>query len=215
MSLLAPPRASLLAPSVRSRSPAQRWRDRRRSGAVQRTVDRLVPPPRRAFAKHGRSLIIPPARVENAQHIEIGDDVIVHEHVWFSVVPHFAEITPRLVIEDGVRIGRCCQLSVVGSTTIECGAIIGDFVQIGDTFHPYDVEDRMAALVPPVPVRIGRGAVLGSHVVVLPGVTIGEGAYVEHHAVVSGDVPPGAYVAGYPARPPRPTTEIDDGNDSP
>lgn len=181
--------------------------DHRRAAAVQRKVDRLVPPPPHAFARFGRALIIPPARVESPQHIEIGDDVVVHEHVWFSVVPYFPDVTPRLIIEDGVRIGRCCQLSVVGSTTIERGAIVGDFVQIGDTFHPYDVEDRMAALVRPVPVRIGRGAVLGSHVVVLPGVTIGEGAYVEHHAVVSSDVPAGAYVAGYPARPPRPAAD--------
>lgn len=164
-------------------------------------VARLVAPAPHAFARFGRSVIVPPARVENPQYIEIGDGVVIHEHVWFSVVPKFLpETVPRVVIGDHVRIGRCCQLSVVGEVTIERGAIIGDFVQIGDTFHPYEAQDRLAALTPSVPVRIGRGAILGSHVVVLPGVVIGAGAYVEHHSVVGRDVPPGAFVAGSPAR---------------
>lgn len=160
-----------------------------------------MPPPTGSFARHGRSFIVPPARVENPQFIEIGNGVIVHEHVWFSVVAHFqSSTTPRLVIEDDVRIGRCCQFSVAGQVTIERGAIIGDFVQIGDTFHPYEAEDRMPALTSPVPVRIGRGVVIGSHAVVLPGVTIGAGACVEHHSVVSHDVPAGTVVAGSPAQ---------------
>lgn len=154
--------------------------------------------------------------MENAQYIEIGDGVIVHEHVWFSVVPHFQPcIMPRLVIEDDVRIGRCCQFSVAGEVTVERGAIIGDFVQIGDTFHPYEAEDRMAALTPPAPVRVGRGAVIGSHAVVLPGVSIGPGAYVEHHAVVGHDVPAGTLVAGSPARPRRADPDLDLNSDSP
>jgi acetyltransferase-like isoleucine patch superfamily enzyme len=154
--------------------------------------------------------------VENPQYIEIGDGVIVHEHVWFSVVPHFRpSITPRLVIEDDVRIGRCCQFSVVGEVIIERGAVIGDFVQIGDTYHPYEADDRMAALTSPVPVRVGRGTVIGSHVVVLPGVTIGPGAYIEHHSVVGHDVPAGTLVAGYPARPRRADPDLDLNSDSP
>jgi len=36
---------------------------------------------------------------------------------------------------------------------------------------------------------------------VLPGVTIGDGAVVGANAVVSHDIPPGARVAGVPARP--------------
>ena len=117
------------------------------------------------------------------------------------MVRHLPDVTPRVVIGDHVRIGRSCQLSVIQELVIEQDVVIGDFVQIGDTFHPYEAEDRMAALTPPKPVRIGRGAIVGSHAVVLPGVTIGAGAYVEHHSVVGADVEPGEVVAGYPARP--------------
>ncbi len=49
--------------------------------------------------------------------------------------------------------------------------------------------------------RIGRGAFIGVHCVVLPGVSIGERALVGAGSVVTSDVPPGMTVAGVPARP--------------
>jgi acetyltransferase-like isoleucine patch superfamily enzyme len=142
-------------------------------------------------------------RVENPQFVSIGNGVLIHENVWLSVVAHFPGVTPVLDIGDNVRIGRGCQLSVAGELIIEKNAIIGDFVQIGDTVHPFDVVDRMPALTPPQPVRIGIGAVIGSHVTITPGVTVGAGAYVEHQSVVNGNVEPGTRVAGIPARPVR------------
>jgi acetyltransferase-like isoleucine patch superfamily enzyme len=57
-----------------------------------------------------------------------------------------------------------------------------------------------------VPTRVKRGASIGSGTVVLCGVTIGEGAMVGAGAVVTADVPPGATVAGVPARVLRPRT---------
>jgi acetyltransferase-like isoleucine patch superfamily enzyme len=160
-----------------------------------------VPPPRSAFGAFGRSVIVPPARVESPDCVFVGDGTVIHEHSWFSVVRHFPGIEPRVVIGDDVRIGRCCQFSVARELIIERNAIIGDFVQIGDTFHPWDVDDRMPALVDPSPVHIGQGAIVASHVVVLPGVTIGAGAYVEHHSIVQHDVAAGQVVSGRPARP--------------
>jgi acetyltransferase-like isoleucine patch superfamily enzyme len=49
-------------------------------------------------------------------------------------------------------------------------------------------------------VRIGAGAWLGAKVIVLPGVTIGDGAVVAAGAVVTRDVDPMTIVAGVPAR---------------
>ena len=48
--------------------------------------------------------------------------------------------------------------------------------------------------------RIGPGAFIGVHCVVLPGVTIGRGAVVGAGSVVTKDVAPGTVVAGVPAR---------------
>jgi acetyltransferase-like isoleucine patch superfamily enzyme len=51
-----------------------------------------------------------------------------------------------------------------------------------------------------LPTYVARGASIGSHATILPGVTIGEHALVGAGAVVTRDVPPYAVVAGVPAR---------------
>lgn len=50
------------------------------------------------------------------------------------------------------------------------------------------------------PVSIGSNVYIGARAVVLPGVTIGDGAIVGAGSVVRRDVPSGAVVAGNPAR---------------
>jgi acetyltransferase-like isoleucine patch superfamily enzyme len=50
------------------------------------------------------------------------------------------------------------------------------------------------------PVRVGKWADIGTSAVLLPGVTVGEGAIVGAGAVVTKDVPPYAVAAGVPAR---------------
>ena len=49
------------------------------------------------------------------------------------------------------------------------------------------------------PVTIGKDVWLGTKVVVLPGVSIGDGAVVAANAVVTKNVPPAGVVAGVPA----------------
>lgn len=127
--------------------------------------------------------------------------MVVLENVWMSVEKFFDDIRPRLVLGDRVRVGRSCQFTVVGEVVVEEDALIGDFVQVGDTSHPYEARIRAGAVVRPKPTRICTGAILASHVVVLPGVTVGAGAIVDHHSVVNVDVAPGSVVRGNPARP--------------
>jgi len=159
-----------------------------------------LPPPPDRWAHYGRAFVVPPARVSRPDLISLGDGVVVLENVWMSVVQAFGDIVPRLVLEDRVRVGRGCQFSVVGEVVVESDVLIGDFVQIGDTSHPYEARIRASASTRPKPVRIERRAMLGSHVTVLPGVVIGAGALVDHHAVVTSDVRAGATVRGNPAR---------------
>ena len=58
-------------------------------------------------------------------------------------------------------------------------------------------EQRLALMKGPT---IRRGARIGGGAVLLPGIEIGEEAFVGAGAVVLGDVPPRAVVVGNPAR---------------
>jgi acetyltransferase-like isoleucine patch superfamily enzyme len=175
---------------------AQR-RQRRIRADFERTT---VPPAPQAWKSFGRSYVVPPARVSRPDCITVGDGVVILENVWMSVVRAFDDVEPRLSIGDRVRIGRGCQFSVVGEVVVEDDVLIGDFVQIGDTSHDYREPLRGPALVRPRPTRIAAGALIAGQATVLPGVTVGAGAVVDHHSVVTSDVPPGAVVAGNPAQ---------------
>lgn len=187
--------------ALRRRNPlahhTERW-DRR---AIVQAFRAATTPSPSDFGSFGRSHIVPPCRIEEPEYVHVGDGVVVLEHTWFSVSKHFDDIDPEVRIGDDVRIGRGCQLSSVGALHIEPRVLIGDFVVIADTSHPYDVTDRMPVVRRPEPVRIGQAALIASHVVVLPGVTIGPRAYIDHHVVVTRDVPAGAVITGSSQRP--------------
>jgi acetyltransferase-like isoleucine patch superfamily enzyme len=63
-----------------------------------------------------------------------------------------------------------------------------------------DMETRASGLESAAPIRIEDHAWLAASVIVLPGITIGEGAVVGAGSVVTKDVAPRVFVAGNPGR---------------
>lgn len=152
-----------------------------------------------SFASFGHgAVVVPPARVVGAEHIEIGSGVVVLEGSWLEARQHEGQPPPRLVIGSGSRIGRSAHISCDHEVVIEDDVLTSDHVFITDS-HP----DMAGGPEPPRPVRIRRGAFLGIRAAILPGVTVGENAYVGAGAVVTHDVPPRTLVLGNPARPVR------------
>lgn len=113
----------------------------------------------------------------------------------------------RVVVDGGrLTIGHGTNVNGVG-TKILCaqGITIGawctfswDVQLLDNDFHAMTVdgvEQPSAA-----PITIGDRVWVGTRAVVLKGVTIGDGAVVAAGAVVTKDVPPGAVVAGVPAK---------------
>ena len=186
----------------------ERIADVRRSRLVAaRTAGHLTPPPRSAFAAFGDgSWIVPPARVTSPECIEIGHDVVIHEHAWLSVVPVIEGVRPSLKIGDNCSIGRMCHIACVGEIVIGRDVLTAERVFIGDTYHDYADPDTPVLHQPmahPSPVSIGDGAFLGIGSVILQGVSVGDRAYVAAGAVVTTDVAGGVGVVGNPARPVR------------
>jgi maltose O-acetyltransferase len=73
-------------------------------------------------------------------------------------------------------------------------------VQILTADHPRNAAERATGAEWGRPIRIGADAWIGGGAILLPGVSIGEGAIVAAGAVVTRDVPAGTTVAGNPAR---------------
>ena len=153
------------------------------------------------------------------QKVFFGDRVIVGESTWFDIEDPESEIG----IRDEVKIGRYCTVragpgNVLFDRETNFGAFsfiagygglkIGKYSAIGphsvimtythlfeDASIPIRFQDLELKKV-----RIGEGVWLGAHVVVLSGVTIGDGSVVGAGAVVTKDIPPYSIAAGVPAK---------------
>lgn len=76
---------------------------------------------------------------------------------------------------------------------------VAQSVSILDANYHFRQRPAPKGSVVPASVRVEPGAYIGAHAMVLPSVTIGEGAIVEAGSFVTGDVPLFAIVAGDPA----------------
>ena len=104
---------------------------------------------------------------------------------------------------ERITIGRYCTIGDSSFLDGRSGLVIGDCVNFGSHVSVYtrqhDVDSPDFAEVG-APVEIGDYAWVSSHSIVLPGVTIGEGAVVATGSVVTKDVAPYTLVGGNPAR---------------
>jgi len=117
------------------------------------------------------------ARIYDPRHITIGDDTLIGEK---------ASLDGRKQLPDsqgGLEIGNHVD--------------IASEVMIWTSEH--DVHDATMKAIE-AQVTIGDYVFIGPRAIILPGVSIGEGAVVAAGAVVTKDVPPKAIVAGVPAK---------------
>ena len=145
-----------------------------------------------------------------ASDVKLGREVVIHNFVnlYGCEIGDGTKIGSFVEIQKGAIVGRNCKVS---SHTFICeGVTIADEVFIGhgvifinDKYPRATTADgslQSEADWQVVKTSVGRGASLGSGATILCGVTIGEYAVVGAGAVVTKDVPPGATVAGNPAR---------------
>lgn len=91
-----------------------------------------------------------------------------------------------------------------GGIIVEDGTIFAHDVEIITRNHNYDSNDLKSipydTLYINKPFVIKENVWIGSHVYILPGITIGEGAVIGMGSVLTKDVPSGAVVGGNPAK---------------
>jgi len=129
----------------------------------------------------------------NLYGCEIGDDV---------------KIGTFVEIQKGVKIGNRCKISshtfICEGVTLEDDIFVGHSVTFTNDRYPRATSGNGCLQTEAdwacIRTLIKRGASIGSGTTLLCGITIGEKAMIGAGSVVTKDVPPGAVVAGNPAR---------------
>lgn len=145
-----------------------------------------------------------------APDVKLGRDVKLYHFVnlYGCEIGDETRVGTFVEIQKNARIGARCKISshtfICEGVTIEDEVFIGHNVTFINDRYPRATTDegRPAGEADWTceETRVEKGASIGSSVTVMCGVTIGRGAFVAAGAVVTKDVPPGATVAGVPAR---------------
>lgn len=118
-----------------------------------------------------------------------------------EVVLKLVGLSARLDLADYVFIGRRSIFDLVGHLKIGKGTLLAPDCFITDHNHGISRGCPIWRQAPiHEPVSIGSDCWLGTKVVILPGVTVGDGAVIAAGAVVVKDVLPFTVVGGVPAK---------------
>ena len=134
--------------------------------------------------------------VKIGNFVRTGHRVLIREN---CIIGNNVLIGTNTVIENNCKIGS--HVSIQSSVFIPTETIIEDYVFMGPsvtlTNDKYPVRIKKNKYIGPI---IRKGASLGANCTILPGVEIGEGAFVSSNAVVTKDVPKWHLAVGIPAR---------------
>lgn len=136
-------------------------------------------------------------RVDRPWCVKLGKRFSAEELTYLKVVDDKA----LLEFGESVFVGRGSEFDVIERVTVGDHTVIAPGCFITDHNHGMAPDKRIDEQ-PCVsqPVTIGKDVWLGTKVIVLPGVNIGDGAVVAASAVVTKNVPSFGVMAGIPAR---------------
>lgn len=144
--------------------------------------------------------VYPLARIVHPENLFLGDHSTIDDFVFFNA---------------GVRaqIGRyvhvACHVSVIGGGELEIGdyAVLATGARVLTATDTFIGGARMSTHLPDeyrhvrtAKVTISRDAFVGANAVIMPGITLGEGAVAAAGAVVTKDLSPWTVYTGAPAR---------------
>jgi UDP-2-acetamido-3-amino-2,3-dideoxy-glucuronate N-acetyltransferase len=131
---------------------------------------------------------------------QIGKGTIIRDHVnlYKCKIGCNCKIESFVYIEEGVEIGNNCKIKP--GVFIPTGVILEDDVFIGpNVTFTNDKYPRTAQNWKLLCTIVRKGASIGAHAVILPGIKIGCEAMIGAGAVVTKNVPDNALVLGNPA----------------
>lgn len=153
----------------------------------------------------------PIVSVHRDSSVVLGDDVVLISESFATALGVAHPVVLRTLAAGAeIRIGRGAGISggsICAARFVEIGdgTMLGANVTISDTdFHSLHVAHRKAGhlhtSVGSAPVRIGRNVFIGTGVIVLKGVSIGDSSVIGAGSVVTCSVPENCVAAGNPCR---------------
>lgn len=194
-------------------------------GLFRKAWRKLFYDPNKAMRKHphvrigssflGKSFAVEFLAAREGAGFVAGDDCVLYSQAFFESAQGLVEIGDRVYIGGNTKFISRSAIRVGSDVMISWGCTLYDH-----DAHSIDYRCRMAdhaghlrnwpggnllmdkdwSTVPTAPISVGDHAWLGFDVVVLKGVTIGEGAVIAARSVVTSDIPPWTVAAGCPAR---------------
>jgi len=142
------------------------------------------------------------ATIIGLPNIRIGNDVRIDDYVTIAAK------SGALVIGDYIHIAGSCYLGCNGGITLSDFSGLSQGVRVYSATDDYSGASLTNPTVPAryttartAPVLLGRHVIIGSGSVVLPGVSIGDGASVGALSVVNRSLDGWTVYAGCPAKP--------------
>ncbi|KAK2775408.1 acetyltransferase, CysE/LacA/LpxA/NodL family [Colletotrichum kahawae] len=174
---------------------------RRRCGEAVGRFNRAGDLTRREIAQHWKDITnddtplpAPGASIEE-------DDRILQSSPW---IERPINIDYGTNIKVGVNVFINFNCTIIDTCLVSIGSrtMFGPNVSLYSGTHPLDPDLRDGTNGPELgkPITIGDDCWLAGNVIILPGVTVGNGCVVGAGSVVTKDVPPYHVVAGNPAR---------------
>ena len=161
-------------------------------------------------------------RYDTSKLLSCGEDVFISANVEIRR-PHLVRVGSHVAIDSGVYLTTAAEigdyihlspyLTIIGGA--QSKLVVEDFVTIaagsrlicgsdrfmGDGFTSVTVPDEFRDTVDFGTIRCSRFSGIGTNVVIMPNVTIGEGCVIGACSLVTKDTEPWTIYVGVPARP--------------
>lgn len=117
-----------------------------------------------------------------------------------EINPHCTFSNANIEMQEGVIINWGVFFESAGRITLGRKVGIGIESHLFTSTHKIGTPDQRYGEDVVMPITIGDGTWVGARVVIMPGVTIGEGCIIGSNSVVTKDCAPNGFYAGMPAR---------------
>lgn len=150
-----------------------------------------------------------PIIIKGRKFIDFGNYLTAGYYCRFEVYPKDNDKRKRLFFGNNIQLNDFVHISAIDKVEIGDNCLMASNIYISDNSHgryegganesspdtPPECREYITA-----PVKIGKNCWIGEGVIIMPGVTIGDGCVIGAHSIVKNDIPPASIAVGSPAR---------------